>query len=147
MSRPKLLSCWRKEKSWSVGGHTDFSFYVCKLQYSSAVTNSIDFSGDDSSNEDQGEERAEGDGQNKELKQEIKKENKEEGDDGASRGAVSEQSNTEAEAEEGEEEEEEAENGESEEFNFPDTTISLSHLQPSRWCHHFTLEQTPSCLL
>lgn len=134
-----------KEKSWSVGGHTDFSFYVCKLQYSNAVTNSIDFAGDDSSNEDQGEERAEGDEQSKELKQEMKKESKEEGDDFASRGAVSEQSNMEAEAEE--EDEEEVENGESEEFNFPDTTISLSHLQPSRWCHHFTLAQTPSCLL
>ncbi|KAG7224129.1 hypothetical protein INR49_019864 [Caranx melampygus] len=99
--------------------------------------------GDDSSNEDQGEERAEGDGQNKELKQEIKKENKEEGDDGASRGAVSEQSNMEAEAEEGGEEE--AGNGESEEFSFPDTTISLSHLQPSRSLQKpgFKKETTP----
>ncbi|XP_056248763.1 ribosome quality control complex subunit NEMF-like [Seriola aureovittata] len=92
--------------------------------------------GDDSSNEDQSEERAEGDGQNKEMKKEIKKENKGEADDGASRGMLSEQSNMEAEAEEGGEEdsgvEKDSENGESEEFSFPDTTISLSHLQPSR---------------
>ncbi|XP_022605791.1 nuclear export mediator factor NEMF [Seriola dumerili] len=91
--------------------------------------------GDDSSNEDQNEERTEGDGQNKEMKKEIKKENKGEGDDGASRGMLSEQSNMEAEAEEGGEDsgmEKDSENGESEEFSFPDTTISLSHLQPSR---------------
>uniref|UniRef100_A0A3B4UU49 Ribosome quality control complex subunit NEMF n=1 Tax=Seriola dumerili TaxID=41447 RepID=A0A3B4UU49_SERDU len=92
--------------------------------------------GDDSSNEDQNEERTEGDGQNKEMKKEIKKENKGEGDDGASRGMLSEQSNMEAEAEEGGEDsgmEKDSENGESEEFSFPDTTISLSHLQPKKY--------------
>ncbi|XP_060938222.1 ribosome quality control complex subunit NEMF-like isoform X2 [Limanda limanda] len=62
--------------------------------------------GDDSSNEDQGEERAEGDGENKKVK-------KEEGD----------------EEEEEEGREKETEDGE---FSFPDTTISLTHLQPSR---------------
>ncbi|XP_034432358.1 nuclear export mediator factor NEMF-like [Hippoglossus hippoglossus] len=65
--------------------------------------------GDDSSNEDPGEERAEGDGENKEVKKE--------------------------EGEAGEEEsgrEKETEDGDSEEFSFPDTTISLTHLQPSR---------------
>lgn len=40
--------------------------------------------------------------------------------------AVPEEDNMEAEEEEGREDEE------SEEFSFPDTTISLSHLQPSR---------------
>ncbi|GLD47970.1 nuclear export mediator factor NEMF [Lates japonicus] len=99
--------------------------------------------GDDSSNEDQGEERAEGDEENKEMK----KENKAEGDDGASQEqvAVSEEpegeergkrSNMEAEAGKGREEdsgkEKATEDGESEEFSFPDTTISLTHLQPSR---------------
>ncbi|CAB1461125.1 unnamed protein product [Pleuronectes platessa] len=59
--------------------------------------------GDDSSNEDQGEERAEGDGENKKV---IKEEGEEE---------------------EGREEET-ADGG----FSFPDTTISLTHLQPSR---------------
>ncbi|XP_053291133.1 ribosome quality control complex subunit NEMF [Pleuronectes platessa] len=62
--------------------------------------------GDDSSNEDQGEERAEGDGENKKV---IKEEGEEE------------------EEEEGREEET-ADGG----FSFPDTTISLTHLQPSR---------------
>ncbi|XP_071353890.1 ribosome quality control complex subunit NEMF [Trachinotus anak] len=88
--------------------------------------------GDDSSNEDQGEETAAGDGHNKEMK----KENKVEGDEGASgeleRSAADAggmQSNM--EAEEGGEQDSE-EDGESEEISFPDTTISLSHLQPSR---------------
>lgn len=61
-----------------------------------------------------------------------------EGEDGA-RGelaAVPEEDDMEAEGEEdGEEdsgEEKEMKNEESEEFSFPDTTISLSHLQPSR---------------
>ncbi|KAK5857562.1 hypothetical protein PBY51_010800 [Eleginops maclovinus] len=81
--------------------------------------------GDDSSNEDQGEERAEGDG---EVEKKVKK--ADEGDDSASGelAAVPE------DAEEGgdSEEEKEMKTEESEEFSFPDTTISLSHLQPSR---------------
>ncbi|XP_073339133.1 ribosome quality control complex subunit NEMF [Pagrus major] len=86
--------------------------------------------GDDSSNEDQGEG---GDG---EMEKKIKK--KAEGDDSASRELddVPEEDNVEAEEEdrkeEDEEEEEEMKNEESEEFSFPDTTISLPHLQPSR---------------
>ncbi|XP_078133159.1 ribosome quality control complex subunit NEMF [Sander vitreus] len=89
--------------------------------------------GDDSSNEDQGEERAGGNGETvKQIKKVV------EGEDGA-RGelaAVPEEDDMEAEGEEdGEEdsgEEKEMKNEESEEFSFPDTTISLSHLQPSR---------------
>uniref|UniRef100_A0A8C4E4J4 Ribosome quality control complex subunit NEMF n=1 Tax=Dicentrarchus labrax TaxID=13489 RepID=A0A8C4E4J4_DICLA len=89
--------------------------------------------GDDSSNEDQSEERAGGDG---EMEKKIKKVAKE--GDGASGelAAVPEEDNMEAEEEEGREEDSEEEEGmkneESEEFSFPDTTISLSHLQPSR---------------
>ncbi|XP_034713378.1 nuclear export mediator factor NEMF-like [Etheostoma cragini] len=89
--------------------------------------------GDDSSNEDQGEEGAGGHGETvKQLKKGV------EGEDGA-RGelaAVPEEDDMEAEREEdGEEdssEEKEMKNEENEEFSFPDTTISLSHLQPSR---------------
>ncbi|KAM8736163.1 ribosome quality control complex subunit NEMF [Acanthopagrus schlegelii] len=86
--------------------------------------------GDDSGNEDQGEG---GDG---ETEKKIK--NEAEGDDGASRelDAVPEEDNMEAEEEEGKDEEngeeEEMKDEESEEFSFPDTTISLPHLQPSR---------------
>ncbi|XP_026155712.1 ribosome quality control complex subunit NEMF [Mastacembelus armatus] len=101
--------------------------------------------GDDSSNEDQGEERLEGDGENMEMKK-IKKEHKAEVGDGTSRGLnavpeeaagiLAEQSNMEVEGEEAGEEdsrkEKEVENKESEEVSFPDTTISLTHLQPSR---------------
>lgn len=94
--------------------------------------------GDDSSNEDLGDER-EGDGENKDVR--IKKENKEEGGDGAggepeqpSAETLPEQSNGDTEEEEGGEEEnkKEVKNKESEDFSFPDTTISLAHLQPSR---------------
>lgn len=114
-----------------------------KLLCLSVVTDSVAFAGDDSSNEDQGEERAEGDEENKEMK----RENKAEGDDGASREQVAvpeepegeqggKRSNMEAEAGDGREEdsgkEKVTEDGESEEFSFPDTTISLTHLQPSR---------------
>ena len=59
-------------------------------------------------------------------------------DDGASGelAAVPEEDNMEAEEEEDGEEDSGAEmemkNEEEEEFSFPDTTISLSHLQPSR---------------
>ncbi|XP_047467806.1 ribosome quality control complex subunit NEMF-like [Mugil cephalus] len=95
--------------------------------------------GDDSSDEDRGEERA-GDGETKEAgnkmikKETIEEEEEEEEEDGASREMAAdpeepavEQSN-EAEEEHGEEDEKE----DGEEFSFPDTTISLSHLQPSR---------------
>lgn len=82
------------------------------------------FAGDDSSNEDQGEERAAGDG---EVDEKIKK-----ADDGASElAAVPEEENME-EGDGDSEEEKEMKTEESEEFSFPDTTISLSHLQPSR---------------
>ncbi|XP_044022519.1 nuclear export mediator factor NEMF-like isoform X2 [Siniperca chuatsi] len=87
--------------------------------------------GDDSSNEDQGEERARGEG---EMEKKTKKVVV--GDDGASGelAAVPEEDNMEGEEgrEEDSGEEEEMKNEESEEFSFPDTTISLSHLQPSR---------------
>lgn len=90
--------------------------------------------GDNSSNEDQDEERAGGDG---EIEKNIKR--TPEGDDGADGDSttVPEEDGMEAEVEEGREEdsgeeEEEMKNEESEEFSFPDTTISLSHLQPSR---------------
>ncbi|KAL3968799.1 myocardial zonula adherens protein [Sarotherodon galilaeus] len=89
--------------------------------------------GDDSSNEDQGEEGAD-DGETKEV--ELKKENDtEEEDDGAS-GEVDSAAGESA-ADTGEKVSErsdgvEKENEESEEFSFPDTTITLSHLQPSR---------------
>nr|XP_046267885.1 nuclear export mediator factor NEMF-like [Scatophagus argus] len=83
--------------------------------------------GDDSSNEDQSEERA-GEGEMEKMAG---------GDDGGSSelAAVPEEDNMEETVEEGRDEdsddEEEMENEESEEFSFPDTTISLSHLQPS----------------
>ncbi|XP_068573922.1 ribosome quality control complex subunit NEMF [Cebidichthys violaceus] len=86
--------------------------------------------GDDSSNEDQGEERAIGDG------------GMGGGNDGANGelATVPEEDNLEAEVEksgeEDSEEEKEIKNEESEEFSFPDTTISLSHLQPSRNTHN-----------
>ncbi|KAM9341035.1 ribosome quality control complex subunit NEMF [Symphorus nematophorus] len=89
--------------------------------------------GDDSNNEDQGDEREGGD---EEMEKKIKKEA--EGDDYASgeQAAVPENDDVEAEGEEGREEdsreEEEMKNEDSEEFSFPDTTISLSHLQPNR---------------
>ncbi|XP_074547680.1 ribosome quality control complex subunit NEMF isoform X2 [Halichoeres trimaculatus] len=79
-----------------------------------------ELNGDDSSNEDQSEEGASGDGENQQKSETLEKR-----DD--SLAAVPEEGNMEGESEE--EEEEEA--AESEEFSFPDTTISLSHLQPS----------------
>ncbi|XP_069008555.1 ribosome quality control complex subunit NEMF [Embiotoca jacksoni] len=88
--------------------------------------------GDDSSNEDQGEAEER---ETKEVENKMKKENEVEGDDAADAGGMlSEQSNANVEGEEHEEDDdvEETENEESEEFSFPDTTISLSHLQPSR---------------
>jgi len=57
------------------------------------------------------------------------------GDDGASGelAAVPEEDNLEKSGEEdGEEDMKEPKNEQSEEFSFPDTTISLSHLRPSR---------------
>ncbi|KAG7511034.1 hypothetical protein JOB18_038635 [Solea senegalensis] len=77
--------------------------------------------GDDSSNEDQAEDRAEGDGEKKEIKKENDTDDVSGEQDGVS------------EAEEDREDSGvENENVESEEFSFPDTTISLPHLQPSR---------------
>uniref|UniRef100_A0A3B4GNS0 Ribosome quality control complex subunit NEMF n=1 Tax=Pundamilia nyererei TaxID=303518 RepID=A0A3B4GNS0_9CICH len=85
--------------------------------------------GDDSSNEDQGEERAD-DGETKEV--EVKKEDDtEEEDDGAS-GEVDSAADTGEKVSERSDSGMEKENEESEEFSFPDTTITLSHLQPSR---------------
>lgn len=102
------------------------------------------FTGDDSSNEDQGEEGA---GDEDGEKKKMKKENKVEGDNGAigqldtvsvepaeDKGEVlSEKSDVEDEGEEGRAEvsgkEKEVKH---EDFSFPDTTISLTHLQPSR---------------
>ncbi|CAJ1073402.1 nuclear export mediator factor Nemf-like isoform X1 [Xyrichtys novacula] len=80
--------------------------------------------GDDSSNEDQGEDTGD----------KERDENMEEGDDGGSEelAAVPEERDMEAEAVEESEEEGEMKKEDSEEFSFPDTTISLSHLQPSR---------------
>lgn len=88
--------------------------------------------GEDSGNEDQGEER---DGNGNTAKR----------DEGAAvpgeptsnaKTMQTEQDDMEAEEEEGGDEdsgeEKEVKNEESEEFSFPDTTISLSHLQPSR---------------
>lgn len=86
--------------------------------------------GDDSSNEDQGEERGGEDMENK-----NKKEVDRDGSESGELSTVPEEDNMEAEEEgreEGSEEEEPIKNEESEEFSFPDTTISLSHLQPSR---------------
>ncbi|XP_029972447.1 ribosome quality control complex subunit NEMF [Salarias fasciatus] len=97
---------------------------------------------DDSSNDDPGEERGD-DGNPKEVKNKTKKEN-DKGRGGASGetdgaletpaadgGRLSEQSAAEAEDERRKEEHSDEE-PEEEEVSFPDTTISLSHLQPSR---------------
>uniref|UniRef100_A0AAQ5ZLA0 Ribosome quality control complex subunit NEMF n=1 Tax=Amphiprion ocellaris TaxID=80972 RepID=A0AAQ5ZLA0_AMPOC len=113
---------------------TSMCFGTVGKLLSCAVTVSVAFAGDDSSNEDQGEEKT-GDGENKEMEKKIVK-----GDDAAhERPAantgemLSEQSNAEEEEpkEEDSDQEEEMKNDESEEFSFPDTTISLSHLQPT----------------
>uniref|UniRef100_A0A8C3ASN8 Ribosome quality control complex subunit NEMF n=1 Tax=Cyclopterus lumpus TaxID=8103 RepID=A0A8C3ASN8_CYCLU len=69
--------------------------------------------GDDSSNEDPEEEREAGDGGVKKMTKKVVG-----GDDGAK---------------EDHEEEKELKNEQSEEFSFPDTTISLSHLQPKKY--------------
>lgn len=84
--------------------------------------------GDDSSNEDQGED---GTGGEAETEKKMKKVVKGDNDKNSELSAISEEGNNEAEVEEAEEEEE-MKDEESEEFSFPDTTISLSHLQPSR---------------
>ncbi|XP_070697951.1 ribosome quality control complex subunit NEMF [Pempheris klunzingeri] len=83
--------------------------------------------GDDSSNEDQGEETA---GGGEEVEKKIKKVVDEDDGMGGELATVPEEDYVEGEQESGEEEE--MKNEESEEFSFPDTTISLSHLQPSR---------------
>ncbi|KAM4543259.1 ribosome quality control complex subunit NEMF [Odontesthes bonariensis] len=97
--------------------------------------------GDDSSNEDQGEERGVGDGEPKEVGRQIKRENAEMDDDASAEmdaepeepaadagGMQSDQNKMEEDSSK----EKETMSDESEEFSFPDTTISLSHLQPSR---------------
>uniref|UniRef100_A0A7N8YAY1 Ribosome quality control complex subunit NEMF n=1 Tax=Mastacembelus armatus TaxID=205130 RepID=A0A7N8YAY1_9TELE len=85
---------------------------------------------------EEGEELIEGDGENMEMKK-IKKEHKAEVGDGTTAGILAEQSNMEVEGEEAGEEdsrkEKEVENKESEEVSFPDTTISLTHLQPKKY--------------
>lgn len=96
--------------------------------------------GDDSSNEDQGEERGE-DGETKEVENEVKKENnveEEEDDDDA--GGEIDAAPGELGADTGEKVPKQSDGGmekettieKSEEPSFPDTTITLSHLQPSR---------------
>ncbi|XP_068194100.1 ribosome quality control complex subunit NEMF [Antennarius striatus] len=89
--------------------------------------------GDESSTEDQGEEERKEDGETEEKVKRLSEE-----DDGAS-GELSDiseeddkKAEVEKEKEDDNEEEEEVKNEDSEEFSFPDTTISLSHLQPSR---------------
>ncbi|XP_040056386.2 ribosome quality control complex subunit NEMF [Gasterosteus aculeatus] len=80
--------------------------------------------GDDSSNEDQCEEGAAGDGGMEETINQVA------GGDNSTNGglaAVPEEDHLEGEVEKSGEMKEETE-----EFSFPDTTISLSHLQPSR---------------
>uniref|UniRef100_A0A672J2C2 Ribosome quality control complex subunit NEMF n=1 Tax=Salarias fasciatus TaxID=181472 RepID=A0A672J2C2_SALFA len=109
--------------------------------------------GDDSSNDDPGEERGD-DGNPKEVKNKTKKEN-DKGRGGASGetdgaletpaadgGRLSEQSAAEAEDERRKEEHSDEE-PEEEEVSFPDTTISLSHLQPmdSQGKKHMTAKQ------
>lgn len=111
----------------------------CSLLHSSVAPECVAFAGDNSSNEDPGEEGAgEEDG--------GKKENKVEGDNCASgeldtvpgdqaadTGEVSEKSDVEVDEEEGRAEDSGKEKEvKSEDFSFPDTTISLTHLQPSR---------------
>ncbi|XP_017271414.1 nuclear export mediator factor NEMF [Kryptolebias marmoratus] len=87
--------------------------------------------GDDSSNEDQGEGGAE-DGESKEAENKaIKEEDAEMGDDASGElDAAHEESREQSKHKE--EDSSEEEEPEREEFSFPDTTISLSHLQPNR---------------
>ncbi|XP_041668539.1 nuclear export mediator factor Nemf-like isoform X2 [Cheilinus undulatus] len=85
-----------------------------------------ELTGDDSSDEDQGDKRAAGDGEEDKKSEKVQEE---EGGSGEL-AAVPEEENV--DSEEDIKEEEEIKKEESEEFSFPDTTISLSHLQPSR---------------
>lgn len=78
--------------------------------------------GEESSNDEQGDEKEE---ENKKTK--IKTET----DDSAIKEEM-EESNEKQDEEDGEEDGEEEKAEESEEFSFPDTTISLTHLQPNR---------------
>ncbi|KAK2825926.1 hypothetical protein Q5P01_020140 [Channa striata] len=89
-----------------------------------------ELTGEDSSNEDQDEEGAEGDGK----KKKIKKENNVEKGDGVSAelNAVPEEPAADEILSERHTEAEEEEDDECEELSFPDTTISLTHLQFSR---------------
>ncbi|TNN61015.1 Nuclear export mediator factor Nemf [Liparis tanakae] len=95
--------------------------------------------GDDSSDEE--EEREAGDGGMKKTTKKLVG-----GDDGASGelAAVPEEDNLEKSGEEDGEEEKEPKSEPSEEFSFPDTTISLSHLQPSRNTQNPGFKKDPS---
>ncbi|XP_028994369.1 ribosome quality control complex subunit NEMF-like [Betta splendens] len=92
--------------------------------------------GDDSSNEDQGEKTAEGgedEEEEEEEKRKIKKENNVSDLESVPEKPAAEQNNMEVEGDEDEgKEEDSGRNSDTEEFAFPDTTISLAHLQPSR---------------
>lgn len=89
--------------------------------------------GDDSSNEDLEEVRAE-DGEPRGMENKIKKENDVPPEEAAADagGMQLENNNMEEHTEEDGTKEKELKSEECEEFSFPDTTISLSHLQPSR---------------
>ncbi|KAL6105398.1 nemf [Pungitius sinensis] len=95
--------------------------------------------GEDSSNEDQCEERAAADGgMEKTINEEV-------GGDNGTNGeltAVPKEDHLEAEVEKSGEEKEMKE--EREEFSFPDTTISLVHLQPSRNTQNPGFKKEPS---
>lgn len=97
------------------------SSFISAFFFLSHSTYFAAFAGDDSSNEDQSEERAPEDGEPGQKIETLDEKNN-------SLAAVPE----EGKMDEEESEEEEAEAAESEEFSFPDTTISLSHLQPNR---------------
>ncbi|XP_037550970.1 nuclear export mediator factor NEMF [Nematolebias whitei] len=92
--------------------------------------------GDDSSNEDQGD-----DGETKEAEDKRMEENGEMGKDesGEPEEQAADAGGMHNPEEHKEEESGEEEDPDLEEFNFPDTTISLSHLQPSR------SSQSPGC--
>lgn len=110
---------------------TSFSVWYCMQ---AGVMDTITFAGDDSGHEDQDEERAGGEEENKEMEKKIKNEDAAIPTTDVEK-MPSEQSNMEEEegGEEDSDNEKEMKNEESEEFSYPDTTISLSHLQPKRY--------------
>lgn len=116
-----------------IGGRTMTSFDLfVKEQCSCAEATCAASLGDDSSNEDQGEERAE-DGETKEVEKEVKEENDVEDDEDEDDDADGEMDAA-AAAGTGEKRRDGGVETETttEELSFPDTTIPLSHLQPSR---------------